>query len=272
MTEQYTMTEEATFDTATGEVVEPKLSREAMRGIRRPNVWSKKDTTHTGLIAGDEFAYAFLCVQEELRPIIATDKENPFIKKDKPKSTAGDYTSLGGLLKAIRPILSRHWITLEQYAGDVFGLTDTPGNKHLFLPVFTRLEHVPSMQSKTYKMPMPITAFTAQAVASAMTYGKRYSLMGALGISSGTDDDDGNAASINKGIDGKLGEVAEGLAEKIKAFTSVHTLKRWAEDNASGFDILEESDRQKLRVVYEDQMVLLQDGGAAAEKKAGAKK
>lgn len=255
MSEQYTMTEEATFDSATGEIREPTLSREALRGVRRPNLWKKQESAHAGLLAGDEFSYAFLCVQEELRPIIAADKSNPFIKKDKPKdSTAGDYTSLGGLLKVVRPVLSRNFITLEQYAGDVFGLTDTPGNKHLFLPVFTRLEHVPSMQNKIYKMPMPITAFTAHAVSSAMTYGKRYSLMGALGIASGEDDDDGNAASIVKGLDGKMGEFAQGLADQISAFKTVRELEGWAAKNASGFDILEESDRLRLRVVYGDKL------------------
>lgn len=250
----YTMTAEATYDNETGEVKEPVLSREAMKGVRRPNLWQKRDSTHTGLMAGDEFAYAYLCVQEELKPIIATDKENPFIKKDKKDSTQGDYTSLGALLKIIRPILNRHFITLEQYAGDVFGLTDTASNKHLFLPVFTRLEHVPSMQSKIYKLPMPIVKFDCQSVGSALSYGKRYSLLGALGIASGTDDDDGNAASIVKGLDSNLGEFAQGLAEQIKSFKTLHELKRWAQQNASGFDILEESDRAKLRTIYEDRL------------------
>jgi hypothetical protein len=251
---EYTMTEEATYDNETGEIQEPKLSREAMKGVRLPNLWQKRDNTHTGLMAGDEFAYAYLCVQEELKPIIATDKENPFIKKDKKDSTQGDYTSLGALLRVVRPVLNRWFITLEQYTGDVFGLTDTAQNKHLFLPVFTRLEHIPSMQSKVYKMPMPIVKFDCQAVGSAFSYGKRYSLLGALGIASGADDDDGNSASVVKGIDNKLGEFAQGLSEQIKGFKTLQELRRWAQQNASGFDILEESDRQKLRTVYEDRL------------------
>lgn len=250
----YTMTEEATYNNETGEIQEEKPSREEMRGVRRPNLWKRAPNAHTGILAGDEFAYAYLCVQEELKPIIATDKENPFIKKDKKDSTQGDYTSLGALLKIIRPILNRHFITLEQYAGDVFGLTDTSSNKHLFLPVFTRLEHVPSMQSKIYKLPMPIVKFDCQSVGSALSYGKRYSLLGALGIASGTDDDDGNAASVVKGLDGKMTEFAQGLADQIKGFKTLHELKRWAQQNASGFDILEESDRQKLRTIYEDRL------------------
>lgn len=252
---EYTMTEEATYDNETGEIQEPRPSREAMKGVRRPNLWQKRDNTHTGLMAGDEFAYAYLCVQEELKPIIATDKENPFIKKGKDASpTSGDYTSLGALLRVVRPVLNRWHITLEQYTGDVFGLTDTAQNKHLFLPVFTRLEHIPSMQSKVYKMPMPIVKFDCQAVGSAFSYGKRYSLLGALGLASGADDDDGNAASVVKGLDGKLGEFAQGLSDQIKNFKTPQELKRWAQTNASGFDILEESDRQKLRKVYEDKL------------------
>lgn len=251
----YTMTEEATYDNETGEIQEPKLSREAMRGVRRPNLWAKRPDATTGLLAGDEFAYAFLCVQEEVRPIIATDKENPFVKKGQPAgSTSGDYTSLGGLLKIVRPILNRNYITMEHYAGDVFGLTDAPGNKHLFLPVFMRLEHIPSMQSKIYKVPMPLVKFDCQAIGSAMTYGARYTLMRALGIASGVDDDDGNAASVTKGIDGKLSEFAQGLADKMKSLKTHHELRSWAQQNASGFDILEESDRVKLRTLYEDRV------------------
>jgi hypothetical protein len=258
MSDQYTMTEEATFDSQTGEIVEPKLSEKAMRGVRRPNLWKKRDDTHVGLMAGDEFAYAFLCVQERVRPIIEADKANPFAKGSKAGDGTG-YTSLGGLLKIVRPILNEFYITVEQYAGDVFGLTDAPGNKHLFLPVFTRLEHIPSMQHKIYRLPMPLVKFDCQAVGSAMTYGSRYGLMRALGIASGVDDDDGNAASVTKGIDSTLSEFAQGLADKIKAFRSIPELKRWAKDNASGFDILEQTDREKLRVIYDEQLTSLQD-------------
>lgn len=251
----YTMTEEATYNNETGEIQEEKPSREEMRGVRRPNLWKRAPNAHTGILAGDEFAYAYLCVQEELKPIIATDKENPFIKKDKKDSTQGDYTSLGALLKIIRPVLNRHFMTLEQYAGDVFGLTDAPGNKHLFLPVFSRIEHVPSMQSKIYKLPMPIVKFDCQSIGSALSYGKRYSLLGALGIASGTDDDDGNMATVAKGIDNKsLGDLAQNLSDKMNSFKSARDLKQWAVDNASGFDILEQSDRDRLRVVYDDIM------------------
>lgn len=269
MSEQYVMSEDATYDASTGEVVEPKLSERAMRGVRRPNLWKKRDDTHVGLMAGDEFAYAFLCVQERVRPIIETDKANPFAKGSKASDGTG-YTSLGGLLKIVRPILNEFYITLEQYAGDVFGLTDAPGNKHLFLPVFTRFEHIPSMQHKIYRVPMPVVKFDCQAVGSALTYGSRYGLMRALGIASGIDDDDGNAASITKGLDNTLGELAQSLSDKIKAFKTVSELKRWAKDNAAGFDILEESDRQKLRVIYDDQLTALQE--ATQDKPENGKK
>jgi hypothetical protein len=116
-------------------------------------------------------------------------------------------------------------------------------------------------------MPMPIVSFTPHAVGSAFTYGKRYSLLGALGLSSGTDDDDGNQASIIKGIDNNLGEFAQSLADKMKAFKTVRDLKQWATDNASGFDILEESDRQKLKTIYSDLLTeLAQPEGGKAKK------
>jgi len=249
---QYRMDEDATYDVETGEIKEPVLSREAMKGVRRPNLWARRENASNALQVGDEFAYAYLGLQSEIKPVIATDKENPFLKKDNKASTTGDYTSLAHLLRIVRPIMNRWFFTFEQYTGDIFGLTDTPGNKHLFLPVFTRLEHVPTMQHKIYRLPMPIVKFDCQAVGSAFSYGKRYSLMGALGIASGTEDDDGNSASVVKGLDGKLSELAQSLSDKMRSFKTLRELKQWASDNAAGFDILEESDRDKLRVLYGD--------------------
>lgn len=265
------LAEQETYDAETGELKEPTLSQQAMKGVRRPNLWQKRDNAHTGVIAGDEFSYAFLCVQEELRPIIEMDKTNPFAAKDDKGKSAdpdkGKYTSLGALLKVVRPVLNKWFFTFEQYAGDVFGLTDSPGNKHLFLPVFTRLEHVPSMQHKIYKLPMPIVTFNCQAVGSALTYGKRYSLLGALGLSSGTDDDDGNRASVTKGLDSTLSDFAQTLADKMKAFKTPRDLKQWATDNASGFDILEESDRTELKKIYSDLLAeLVHPEGSKAKK------
>jgi hypothetical protein len=49
---------------------------------------------------------------------------------------------------------------------------------------------------------VPVTAHTAQALGSAFTYGRRYSLMGMLGIAASEDDeddDDGNSASKKTG-------------------------------------------------------------------------
>jgi hypothetical protein len=44
---------------------------------------------------------------------------------------------------------------------------------------------------------IPVTKIDAQSRGSALSYCRRYSLCAALGISSGEDDDDGNAASAN---------------------------------------------------------------------------
>jgi hypothetical protein len=254
------ITEEATFDQETGEIKEPvSLSQQAARGVRRPQYWRKAEGSPSGNIAGDEFAYAFLSVQEQLSPLIEGDKENPFTKSK--------YTTLGALLKLVRPILNQYFITLEQYCGDVVSTVDKPGANHWILPVFTRLEHVPSMQQKIYKFPSAVVAWNPQGQASAFTYGKRYSLLGALGMATGEDDDDGNKATIIKGIDGKLSEFAENLAGTMKTFKSARDLKQWASQNASGFDILEESDRQKLRVVYDDLLKeLAQPEGGKAKK------
>lgn len=106
-----------------------------------------------------------------------------------PKETRGqvgnavrNYADLATVTETVRPILAAHGLAYVQGCSD--------GDK--VVTITTRLVHK-SGQWIEDSLTMPTGQNTAQAVGSAITYGRRYSLMGVLGLA--PDDDDGAAAS-----------------------------------------------------------------------------
>jgi hypothetical protein len=79
---------------------------------------------------------------------------------------------------------------------------------------------------------VPVTAHTAQALGSAFTYGRRYSLMGMLGIAASEDDDDGNSASRKAGN----GKTAPGPTPKYIDADQIETLRAKLAVTAAGED------------------------------------
>jgi hypothetical protein len=77
---------------------------------------------------------------------------------------------------------------------------------------------------------VPVTAHTAQALGSAFTYGRRYSLMGMLGIAASEDDDDGNSASKKAGN----GKAVPGLTPKYIDADQIETLRAKLAVTAAG--------------------------------------
>lgn len=94
------------------------------------------------------------------------------------------YADLAAVWDAVRGPLSKNGLSVIQHPIDV-------GEKRVGL--VTILTHE-SGQSLRFEYSMPLgDRITAQAVGSAITYARRYSLMAVCGIA--PDDDDGNAAS-----------------------------------------------------------------------------
>lgn len=108
-----------------------------------------------------------------------------------PKETMGQvgnqkrsYADLATVTETVRPILAKHGLAYVQAPSDA-----GPG----FVAVTTRLLHE-SGQWIEDTLSMPYGNGGAQAVGSACTYGRRYSLMAMLGLA--PEDDDGAAASV----------------------------------------------------------------------------
>jgi hypothetical protein len=97
------------------------------------------------------------------------------------------YATLDGILDGVRPILAKHGIAIVQTMV-LIGDNKTPAMR-------TTLLHK-SGESIGTDVPMTIERNGNQALGSAMTYARRYGLIGLLAIAA-DEDDDGNSADGN---------------------------------------------------------------------------
>lgn len=127
----------------------------------------------TGLLA------ALQAVQSEA-PTLPKDKTNPHFQSR--------YTGLDTIVEKIGPLLHTHGLLW----------TALPGGSHDQPTLSYRLAHVESGEVIEGTMPLLLDKPTAQALGSALTYARRYSLCAVLNLVA-DEDDDGSAASSGQG-------------------------------------------------------------------------
>lgn len=115
---------------------------------------------------------ALLEVQKEA-PALQRDGLNPHFKSQ--------YVTLETVMQTVLPILNRHGVVLAQNARDDDCLV-------------TQLVHAESGEHIASVMRLHTSRDDAQGYGAAMTYARRYAVMGMLGLVADADDD-GNAAS-----------------------------------------------------------------------------
>jgi hypothetical protein len=120
-------------------------------------------------------AAAFVKAQAEIESAIK-DKKNPAFRST--------YADLLAVIEAIKPSLAKHGLgfiqeVTERDAGGIY--------------VETVIIHSSGETIRSGKLPVPASKADAHGYGSAITYGKRYSLMATFGVP--TEDDDGNAAA-----------------------------------------------------------------------------
>ena len=106
----------------------------------------------------------------------ARNGENPHFRSK--------YVQLDGLLAAVRPLLSKHGLSVIQ----------STGGDGQNISVSTMLMHKSGEWIETDALVLRAVKTDPQGAGSAVTYGRRYGLSAALGVAR-DDDDDGNAAS-----------------------------------------------------------------------------
>ncbi len=126
-----------------------------------------------------ELATALSKAQSEFKTVPQSGK-NPF-----HKST---YSTLKDCWDVARPVLARHGLSVLQFP-------DVLHDNNFVLRTIVMHESGESIEGV---QPVLATKPDAQSMGSALTYARRYGLTAALGLCSGDEDDDGNAATIVK--------------------------------------------------------------------------
>ena len=127
-----------------------------------------------------ELSKALIAVQKNLQPAVK-DATNPFCKNR--------YATLNSIMDSCRSALLDNGVLLTQYPIPV---------ENGSLGLVTKLVHAESGQYQASLAVIPLAKLDPQAMGSAFTYGRRYALSAMLGIVT-EEDDDGNAASWQKG-------------------------------------------------------------------------
>lgn len=130
---------------------------------------------------------------------------------DNPVNTAvnpffgSNYAPLDTILSTVRPVLSKHGLSVVQI----------PGSVENNITVTTILFHESGEYLESEPLVLRMDKMTAQGAGSAITYARRYALSAILGVAS-EDDDDGNAAAY-----GGVTSSADLSEEEIKLETVV---------------------------------------------------
>ncbi len=127
--------------------------------------------------------------------------------------------------------------------------------KGRLVPVYTDLIHVDSGLVDRTTIEIPLMKMDPQGMGSAITYGRRYTLLAALGITTDEADDDGESAKPRdlhaKATDSVSLETLKG---QIAAHKTLDALTKWGTDPKvrKEIDSLPEAEAERLRVTYMD--------------------
>jgi hypothetical protein len=117
----------------------------------------------------------------------------PILKENENPAFRSKYSDLATVIAATQPALSKNGLVVMQMTRSEFGEDDAK-----MLTVTTMLAHTSGewIASDLTLPAMMRERFDAQAVGSAITYGRRYGLQAILGVSAEVDDDSNAAVGI----------------------------------------------------------------------------
>lgn len=210
------MTEQ--FDPDTGELPLPNGAKAAMVA----NVARAADQRQRLGLDNRSLNFALYEAQCDLPAWITTDKAGAHKVK---------YATLKTILETVRPVLLKHHIRIRQGADRSYGCDEGGGSKGRLVPVYTDLIHMITGEQERTIIEMPVPRLDPQGMGSAITYGKRYSLLAALGLATDEADDDGVRA-LPRDVTTAVHETAtfKVLKDEISAIKTATELLAWAEN------------------------------------------
>lgn len=165
------------------------------------------------------------------------------------------YAPLKDILAAVRPPLMDRRIRIRQGAEPSRMADEGGGMKGRLVPVYTDLIHVDTGLMDRTIIEIPLIKLDAQSMGSAITYGRRYTLLAALGLATDEADDDGMAAK-SRDLNAKTQVSAdlETLIIDLRGQKDITSLTKWGSDakNRRRIDDLTEGEAERLRIAYSD--------------------
>jgi hypothetical protein len=189
--------------------------------------------------------------------------ELPNWVKAEKAGARGKYAPLGMILAVVRPIFERHGVRIRQGADRSWPLDEGGGSKGRLVPVWTELIHTPSGERERTTLEMPLPKMDPQGMGSALTYGRRYSLLAAIGLASDEADDDGARAKRHDVTEDQEESAALiSLKAEVTAVKDLAGLVKWATDSKikRAIDDLSEGDAVLLRAHWAQRKRDLLDG------------
>lgn len=222
------------------------VSGRASAAAANARLQEKRDRVGHGAMA---LHHAIAKAQARLPVWITTDAEAHI--SEKSRATA-KYATLKAILTVVRPILTEHGIRLRQGCERSFPMDDGGAKGRLVL-VYTDLVHEITGEYERTVVEIPITRLDPRAMGSALTYGRRYTLLAALGLASDEADDDGKAA-MPRDLSAPAVQSNDlvVLKTEVDKHKDLESLTKWATDkkNLARINQLDDGEAERLREHY----------------------
>lgn len=207
---------EEVHDLDTGEVI--STSDAAVRGMLER---AELDRAQVMGFANAQLFAALMAATKELPVWITTDKDGAHKIK---------YATLKAILETVRPKLLEQGIRIRQGTDPSRILDEGGGSKGRLIPVYTDLIHCETGQIDRTVIEIPLTRLDPQAMGSAITYGRRYSLLAALGLATDEADDDGEGAKLKTMDDHTESPELAAISREMAAMKDATKLAEWASE------------------------------------------
>lgn len=193
-----------------------------------------------------------------------------FVETDKAGAHKIKYATLRQILETVGPALHENGVRIRQGADRSFMLDEGGGTKGRLVPVYTDLIHVETGEIERTTVEMPVTLLNAQAMGSAITYGKRYTLLAALGLATDEADDDGDS-TVSKSLDDdhRDSPALAAMTADMKKQGDLMKLEDWSRGQGKRFNALSAEEQAILKsrkAAYVNKLMQAPDDEAAPKK------
>jgi hypothetical protein len=245
------------FDQETGEISDSPIISEQV---------NRRDT-----FRGSELNMAMHKILEQL-PVWIKQDEFAEVEYKTGAKRKTPYATLKAIMSVVRPIALANGVRIKQGCDHAWQVESSKG-KGRVVPVITDMIHSATGQSERTTIEIPLFNLDAQAMGSAVSYGRRYGILAALGLTTDEADDDGAAAQPKRGISGSTVEETQELWNVKAEIRECETLKDitdWGKkaDETGRIEKLSDDEAKIAHVFYSDRLKALRFKNEPDGKKA----